>query len=127
MNNLRNQVQLIGKLGINPEVKMAKSGQKMARLSLATKDVFKNAKGDKVVETQWHNLIAWGKIAENIEVFLKKGNEVAVNGRLQHRFYEGQDGRKRKISEVLITEFMLLTKAPAPKRTEVVAEPQAAY
>ena len=127
MNNLRNKVQLIGKLGINPEMRTFDNGQKLARISLATKDVFKNAKGDKVVETQWHRLVAWGKTAENMEVFLKKGNEVAVMGRLQHRTYEDKNGQKRKISEVLVNEFMLLTKAPIASNPTAVAEPEVAF
>ena len=127
MNNLRNKVQLIGKLGANPEMRTFENGQKLARISLATKDIFKNAKGDKVVETQWHKLVAWGKIAENIEVFLKKGNEIAVMGRLQHRSYEDKDGNKRKITEVLVTEFMLLSNAPKQEKKAVEAQPQPAY
>ncbi len=130
MNNLRNKVQLIGKLGINPEVRSLKDGKKFARLSIATKDVYKNTKGEKVVETQWHNLVAWGKVAENMEVFLKKGNEVAVQGKLQHRSYENKEGIKKYITEIVVMEFMLLSKAPstAPTEETVVNEPQpAAY
>jgi len=128
MNNLRNKVQLIGKLGINPEVRALKDGKKLARLSIATKDVYKNMKGEKVVETQWHNLIAWGKVAENMEVFLKKGNEVAVQGKLQHRSYENKEGIKKYITEIVVMEFMLLSKAPSAAAADeaVVNEPQVA-
>ncbi len=111
MNNLRNKVQLIGKLGMNPEMRTFNNGQKLARVSIATKDIFKNAKGEKVVETQWHRLVAWGKTAENMEVFLKKGNEIAVMGRLQHRSYEDKMGNKRNITEISVSEFMLLSSA----------------
>ncbi len=111
MNNLRNKVQLIGKLGMNPEMRTFNNGQKLARVSIATKDIFKNAKGEKVVETQWHRLVAWGKTAENMEVFLKKGNEIAVMGRLQHRSYEDKMGNKRNITEISVNEFMLLSSA----------------
>ena len=127
MNNLRNKVQLIGKLGANPEMRVFDNGQKLARISLATKDIFKNAKGEKVVETQWHKLVAWGKTAENIEVFLKKGNEVAFMGRLQHRTYEDKNGVKRRITEVSVNEFMLLSGATKQEKEVAEPQPQAAF
>ena len=108
MNNLRNKVQLIGNLGKDVDFKTLESGQTLARVSLATKDVFKNQEGEKVVDVQWHNLVGWGKTAENMNVFLKKGKHVAVNGQLRHRTYEGKDGIKRYTSEIWVNEFMLL-------------------
>ena len=113
MNNLRNKVQLIGKLGKNPELKTVKGDKKVAEVSIATKDVYKNAKGEKVIETQWHQLVGWNNVAENMEVFLKKGNEVAVQGKLQHESFEDQDGIRRNITKIIVNEFMLLTKAPS--------------
>ena len=111
MNNLRNSVQLIGHLGNNPELKILEGGKKLATMSMATKDVFKNSKGEKVVETTWHNIVAWGKLAENMEVFLRKGNQVALKGKLQHRSYTDKEGTKRHITEILVKEFMLVSKA----------------
>ena len=75
MNALRNKVQLIGNLGMDPEVKSLDGGKKLAKMSIATNEIYKNANGEKVTETQWHNLIAWGKTAEIVEKFLKKGSE----------------------------------------------------
>ncbi len=111
MNNLRNSVQLIGNLGGNPEIKQMQDGKKLAKVSIATKDIYNNGNGEKVVQTSWHNIVAWGKVAENMEVFLRKGNEVAMKGKLQHRTYTDKDGVKRSITEVLVKEFMVLSKA----------------
>ena len=108
MNNLRNSVQLIGHLGKDPEFKRLDGGQSIARLSLATKEIYRNTQGEKVVDTQWHYLVGWGKTAELMHVLLTKGREVAVKGKLTHRSYEDKDGVKRTRSEVIVHEFMLL-------------------
>lgn len=108
MNNLRNRVQLIGNLGKDAEIKKLESGNSIARVSIATKEVYENQKGEKVVDVEWHNLIGWGKVAENMEVFFKKGKNVAVQGKLAHRSYKDKDGITRKVSEVVVSDFMLL-------------------
>jgi single-strand DNA-binding protein len=108
MNTLKNKVQLIGHLGLDPEVKNLESGKKLAKISLATNETYKSVKGDKVTETQWHNLVAWGKTAEYAEKYLKKGNEVAIEGRLINRSYNDKEGVKKYISEVVVNEMMIL-------------------
>ncbi len=108
MNNLKNRVQLIGHLGMNPEILNLDSGKKLARLSIATNDSYRNAKGDKIEDTQWHNLIAWGKTADIIEKYLKKGNEIAIEGKLTHSSYDDKDGKKRYSTEVVISELLML-------------------
>ena len=110
MNALKNKVQLIGNLGNNPEVKTLETGKKMAKFSIATNETYRNAKGEKIVETQWHNLIAWGKIAEITEKYLQKGSEVALEGKLINRSYNDKDGNKRYVSEVQVNELLLLSK-----------------
>ena len=110
MYALKNKVQLIGNLGNNPEVKTLDGGKKMARFSVATNETYKNAKGEKVVETQWHNLIAWGKVAEIAEKFLHKGSEVALEGKLINRSYNDKDGNKKYVTEVQVNELLLLGK-----------------
>lgn len=110
MNTLKNKVQLIGNLGMDPEVKEIKSGRKMAKFSLATNETYRNSSGEKVTETQWHNLVAWGRNAEVIEKFLKKGSEVAINGKLVHRNYDDKDGNKRYITEVQVNDLLMLGK-----------------
>ena len=108
MNNLRNSVKLIGNLGKEVDSKTLKNGQTLSRVSIATKEVYKDKKGEKVVDVQWHQLVGWGKIAENMKVFMKKGKEVAISGKLCHRSYEDKQGHKKYIAEILVTEFMLL-------------------
>ena len=108
MNNLKNKVQLIGNLGMNPEIKTLDSGKKLAKFSIATNESYKNAKGEKIEDTQWHNLIAWGKTADIIEQYLQKGNEVAIEGRLSNRSYDDKDGNKRYVTEIVVNELLML-------------------
>lgn len=107
MNTIKNKVQLIGNVGKEPEVKEI-NGKKLAKFSIATNETYKNAKGEKIKETQWHNLIAWGKTAEIIEKYLAKGSEVAVEGKLINRNYLDKDGVKRYITEVQINDLLML-------------------
>jgi single-strand DNA-binding protein len=108
MSTLRNKVQLIGHLGKNPEIITLESGKKLAKFSLATNESYKNAQGEKVTDTQWHNLVAWNKTAEIIEKFLEKGNEIAIEGKLTTRSYETKEGEKRYITEVIVQELLML-------------------
>ncbi len=108
MNALRNKVQLIGNLGADPEIKALDGGKKLAKMNLATNENYKNAKGEKVTETQWHNLIAWGKTAEIVEKFLKKGSEIAVEGKLINNNYTDKEGIKRYSTEIEISELLML-------------------
>lgn len=110
MNTLRNKVQLIGNLGMNPEVKEIKNGRKMAKFSMATNETYKNSSGEKVTETQWHNIVIWGKAADVAERFLQKGSEVAVEGKLISRSYSDKEGNKRYITEIEARDILLLGK-----------------
>jgi len=94
MNALRNSVQLIGNLGNDPEIVNLDNGSKLAKFSIATSDNYKNAQGEKVEDTQWHNVVAWGKTAEIVENYLTKGKQVALEGKLIHRSYETKEGEK---------------------------------
>ena len=94
MNTLRNKVQLIGNLGNDPEIITLESGKKLAKFSIATNESYKNAMGEKVTDTQWHNIIAWNKTAEIIEKYVTKGNEIAIEGKLTSRSYESKEGEK---------------------------------
>ncbi len=109
MKNLRNRVTLIGNLGVNPEIKKLESGKKFAKLTLATNGSYKNSKGEKVEDTQWHNLIAWEGLAEVAEKYLKKGKEIAVEGRLNYRSYEDADGQKKYITEIIVNDLLMLS------------------
>jgi single-strand DNA-binding protein len=110
MYALKNKVQLIGNLGNAPEIKNLESGKKMARLSIATNESYKKENGERVTETQWHNVIAWGKVAEIAEQYLSKGSEVAVEGKLTYRDYTDKDGVKRYVTEIVVNELLLLDK-----------------
>lgn len=114
MNTLRNSVQLIGNLGKDVEIKSFENGKKLAKFSLATNEFYKNNKGEKVQETQWHNIVAWGKTAEFMEKSLSKGSEVAIKGKLTHRSYDDKDGGTRYISEIVAQEFMKITREEVP-------------
>jgi len=108
MNTLRNKVQLIGNLGNNPEVITLESGKKLAKFSIATNDSYTNVKGEKITDTQWHNIIAWNKTAEMVEKYLVKGKEIAVEGKLTSRSYDDKDGVKKYITEIVCNEILFL-------------------
>ena len=110
MNALRNKVQLIGHVGNDPEIKNFEGGRKLANITLATSESYKNDKGEKVDETQWHRVVAWGKTAEIFEKYVIKGKEIAVEGKLTHRSYDDKNGDKRYITEVVVNEVLLLGK-----------------
>ena len=104
---MKNRVQLIGHVGQEPEVKNLESG-KVANFTIATNENYTNAKGEKVEQTEWHRVTAWGKTAEIIEKFVTKGKEIAVEGKLSHRSYDDKDGNKRYITEVVVNQVLLL-------------------
>ncbi|MBN8702927.1 MAG: single-stranded DNA-binding protein [Bacteroidetes bacterium] len=108
MNTLRNSVQLIGNLGMNPEVKMLDNGKKLAKMSIATNEIYKNNKGEKVTETYWHNLIAWGKTADIIQKYVNKGTEIAIEGKLVNKSYTDKEGIKRNYTEIVVNELLVL-------------------
>jgi single-strand DNA-binding protein len=108
MNTLRNSVRLVGNLGMDPEVKSFDNNKKLARLSLATSESYKNDKGEKVTDTQWHNLALWGNLAKFAEDNLKKGDEIAIEGKLTNKNYTDKDGNKRYFCEVVVNDFIKL-------------------
>ena len=112
MYALKNKVQLIGNLGNAPEVRTTETGKKLVKFSVATNEIYRNASGEKIKETQWHNLIAWGKVAEIAEKFLNKGTEVAIEGKLINRNYTDKEGNKKYITEIQVNELLLLGSKP---------------
>ena len=108
MSTLRNRVQLIGNIGNAPEVITLESGKKLAKFSIATNESYKNAQGEKITDTQWHNCVAWNKTAEIIEKYLEKGREVALEGKLTSRSWEDANGVKKYITEVVVSEMLML-------------------
>ncbi len=115
MSTIKNHVQLIGNIGQEPVITNLESGKKVARFSLATNEHYKNAKGEKQTETNWHTIVAWGRIAEIIEKFASKGKEIGVTGKLKSRTYENKEGNQVKSVEVEVNEILLLDNKPAAK------------
>ena len=110
MNAMRNKVQLIGHVGQEPEIKTFDGGKKVVNFTLATNEVDKNEKGEKVEQTEWHRVSAWGKVADIIEKYVTKGKEIAIEGKLTHRSYDDKNGEKRFITEVVANDIILLGK-----------------
>ncbi|THV60939.1 single-stranded DNA-binding protein [Flagellimonas alvinocaridis] len=110
MNSLRNKVQLIGNLGNDPEIITMENGNKLAKFSVATNESYKNGDGEKVTDTQWHNVVAWGKMAEIAESYLVKGKEVIIEGKLMSRAYETKEGEKRYVTEIKCNELLMIGK-----------------
>ncbi|NQU88121.1 MAG: single-stranded DNA-binding protein [Mariniphaga sp.] len=110
MNALRNNVRLIGNLGDAPKVRKLDNGRTVANFSVATNEIYKNSDGEKVSETTWHKLVAWGKPAEVAEKYLKKGSEIAVDGKLTNRSYEDKEGEKHFITEIVVNNILMLDK-----------------
>ncbi|WP_372936718.1 single-stranded DNA-binding protein [Mariniphaga sediminis] len=110
MNALRNSVRLIGHLGDNPKVRKLDSGKTVANFSIATNEIYYDQSGKKVSETTWHRLVAWGRQAEVVENYLKKGSEIALEGKLTNRSYEDKNGEKQYISEIVVNSLMMLDK-----------------
>ena len=110
MNAIKNQVQLIGNLGKDVQLLSLDGGRKLAKFTLATNSFYKNKEGEKVQETQWHNCTVWGKKAETMEQMLRKGSEVIVHGKLTYTNYVDKEGIKRYNSEIVVQDFMTLSK-----------------
>ena len=110
MRNLRNKVQLIGNAGSSPKVQESKNGNKYAKLSLATNNNYTNKDGEKVKETQWHPIVFWGKKAEIAEKYIQKGQEVFIEGSLNYRSYESDEGEKKYVFEIVSNDLLLLNK-----------------
>jgi single-strand DNA-binding protein len=108
MSTIRNKVQLIGNVGREPEIVNLDSGKKLAKFSVATNENYKNGNGERVTDTQWHNIVAWGKTAELVEKYVNKGKEVGVEGKLTSRSWDDKDGTKRYITEVVCNELLLM-------------------
>jgi single-strand DNA-binding protein len=110
MNSLRNKVQLIGRLGQDPEIITFEDGGKMAKFSLATDESYKDKNGQKVERTFWHSIVVKNGLVNVVENYVTKGQEIAIEGRLTNRSWDDKDGNKRYSTEVVVNELLMFSK-----------------
>lgn len=110
MNVLRNSVRLIGHLGDDPKVRKLDSGRTVANFSIATNEIYRDSKDEKQSDTTWHRLVAWGKQAEIVENYLKKGSEIAVEGKITNHSYDDKNGEKHYVTEIVVNSLLMLDK-----------------
>lgn len=110
MNTLKNKVQLIGRLGAAPEVRTLQNGSKVANMRLATNEYKRGPNGEKIENTQWHSLVAWGSEAEVAEKYLQKGAEILIEGKLHYREYTDKNGNQRQVTEIEVAHLLMLDK-----------------
>ena len=108
MSTLRNKVQLLGRVGQNPEIKVLENNKKLARLSLATNENYSNAKGEKVEQTTWHNLVVWGNLSDIVEQHVTKGKQIAIEGKLTYNDFTTKEGIVKHVAEIIVDEIILL-------------------
>lgn len=119
-----NKVILIGNLGKDPEVRTLDNGSKVANFSLATSESYKNKEGQKVTETEWHNIVLWRKLADIAELFLNKGSKVYIEGKIKTRAWDDKDGNKRYTTEIMGDSLTMLGKREeAENANEIASEP----
>lgn len=106
-----NKVILVGNLGSDPQVRYTPGGQAVANFNIATSERFNNKAGEKEERTEWHRIVAWGKLAEICQQYLKKGKQVYIEGRLQTRQWEDQQGQKRQTTEIVAQTMQMLGRA----------------
>lgn len=105
---MRNRVTLIGNLGQDPEIKNLDNGTKMAKFSMATNESYRNSSGERVTDTEWHNIVVFGPLSEVVEKYLKKGSEIALEGKLHSSNYNDKDGNKRYYTDIRATDLVML-------------------
>ncbi len=110
MNALRNSVRLIGHMGDDPKVRKLDSGKTVANFSIATNEIYKDSNGEKQSETTWHRLVAWGKQADITEKYLKKGSEIAIEGKLTNHSYKDKNDETHYVTEILVNSILMLDK-----------------
>jgi single-strand DNA-binding protein len=105
-----NKVILVGNLGKDPEIRHLENGTSVANFTIATSESYKDKEGNRIDQTEWHNIVVWRKLAEIAESYLKKGSQVYLEGKLRTRSWEDQQGNKRFTTEVVADTFTMLGK-----------------
>lgn len=120
-----NKVMLLGHLGKDPDLKYTSNGNAVTKFSLATTESWKDASGNQVERTEWHNIVIWGKLAEISNQYLKKGSKAYFEGRITTRSYEDKEGVKKYITEVVATDMIMLDRkeAGASSESEAIQPP----
>jgi single-strand DNA-binding protein len=127
-----NKVMLIGRLGKDPEIRYTSDGSAVAHFSLATSETFLDKSGTRQERTEWHNIVAWTKLADLSKRYLAKGRQVYIEGRIRTREWDDKDGNKRRTTEIIASQMVLLGSRPEgmeagagapPQRTAPAAEP----
>jgi len=103
-----NKAILVGNVGNDPEVRYLEGGTSVARFSLATTEVYKNKNGEKVSQTEWHNIVAWRHLAELAEKYISKGRQLYIEGRITNRSWDDKEGNKRYTTEIIANSIQLL-------------------
>jgi single-strand DNA-binding protein len=111
-----NRVELLGRLGGDPKINYMQDGQAQSTLSIATNQIWKDKEGNEAVKTDWHRVVAWGKLAEVCRDYLKKGSKVHIEGSLHTREYSDKDGQKKFITEVKLKNLLMLG---SPEKTSI--------
>ena len=107
-----NRVILVGNVGKDPEVRHIESGVAVANFSLATSESYKNKSGERVTNTEWHNIVVWRGLAEVVEKYVKKGQLLFIEGKIRTRSYDDQNGVKKYITEIVTDNLKMLGKNP---------------
>jgi len=118
MSNFRNHVQLIGNVGEDPKITLLDGGRKVARFPMATNEYYTNNQGEKIQNTDWHQVVAWGKTADILEKYTAKGSEIGVQGKIKTRSYTTEDGNQRYVTEIVADEVLLLGSKAAQDASE---------
>lgn len=112
-----NKVIILGNLGIDPEVRTLESGAKLARLRIATSESYTNREGQRVEQTEWHNVVVWRQLADIAERYLTKGRQVYIEGKLQTRSWKDAEGNDRYTTEIVGDRLQLIGGRPDPNET----------
>jgi single-strand DNA-binding protein len=119
-----NKVILVGNLGKDPEVRYLDNGVAVANFSLATTENYKNKQGERVSQTEWHNIVLWRGLAEVAEKYLKKGSSIYIEGKIKNRKWEDKDGNTRYNTEILGDNMTMLGAKPSSEETSLKTNTQ---